>query len=99
MLEEVVATATLDLYFTTQLMARILSFIYYYFSLMVGVEDHVNLFLYSGIILVHDLTNRKSEQNLQKWLAEVLHREGNSKFKNHTFDDFDPEQFVGSTQV
>lgn len=52
-----------------------------------------------GIILVHDLTNRKSEQNLQKWLAEVLNREGNSKFKNHTFDDFDPEQFVGSTQI
>lgn len=52
-----------------------------------------------GIILVHDLTNRKSEQNLQKWLAEVLNREGNSKYKNHTFDDFDPEQFVGSTQV
>ncbi|XP_034248605.1 rab-like protein 3 [Thrips palmi] len=52
-----------------------------------------------GIILVHDLTNRKSEQNLQKWLAEVLNKEGNSKYKNHTFDDFDPEQFVGSTQI
>lgn len=47
-----------------------------------------------GIVLVHDLTNRKSHQNLQKWLAEVLNREGGSKK-----DEFDPEHFVGSTQV
>lgn len=52
-----------------------------------------------GIILVHDLTNRKSQQNLQKWLAEVLNRESGGKTKQASFDDFDPEQFVGSTQV
>lgn len=27
------------------------------------------------MILVHDLTNRKSHQNLGKWLAEVLNRD------------------------
>lgn len=52
-----------------------------------------------GIILVHDLTNRKSQQNLQKWLAEVLNRESGGKTKQSSFDDFDPEQFVGSTQI
>ncbi|XP_044599400.1 rab-like protein 3 isoform X1 [Cotesia glomerata] len=53
-----------------------------------------------AIILVHDLSNRKSQQNLQKWLQEVLSKEGNGsggRYKN--FDDFDPEKFVGSTQV
>ena len=29
----------------------------------------------SGIILVHDLSNRKSHQNLRKWLAEVLNKD------------------------
>ncbi|XP_054271980.1 rab-like protein 3 [Macrosteles quadrilineatus] len=47
-----------------------------------------------GIILVHDLTNRKSHQNLQKWLAEVLNREEGTKK-----EDFDPEHFVGATQI
>ncbi|XP_034934739.1 rab-like protein 3 [Chelonus insularis] len=51
-----------------------------------------------GIILVHDLSNRKSEQNLQKWLQEVLSKDGNNG-KNRQFDDFDPERFVGSTQI
>lgn len=52
-----------------------------------------------GIILVHDLTNRKSQQNLQKWLAEVINKDTTSQLRNSGFDDFDPEQFVGSTQV
>ncbi|XP_046979275.1 rab-like protein 3 [Schistocerca americana] len=52
-----------------------------------------------GIILVHDLTNRKSQLNLHKWLAEVVNREGNCKNRHGNFDDFDPEQFVGATQV
>jgi len=52
-----------------------------------------------GIILVHDLTNRKSQQNLQKWLAEVISKDTSSQLRNSGFDDFDPEQFVGSTQV
>ena len=29
-----------------------------------------------GVILVHDLTNRKSEVNLRKWAAEILSKEG-----------------------
>ena len=29
-----------------------------------------------GVILVHDLTNRKSEMNLRKWVAEILSKEG-----------------------
>merc|ERR1711911_385974 len=58
-----------------------------------------------GIILVHDLTNRKSEQNLRKWLAELLSKECNSTLvrnpssRNQEVDDFDPEQFIGSSQV
>lgn len=56
------------------------------------------MYLSPGIILVHDLSNRKSQQNLQKWLEEVLSRDGNSG-RSRSFDDFDPEKFVGSTQV
>ncbi|XP_015178786.1 PREDICTED: rab-like protein 3 [Polistes dominula] len=52
----------------------------------------------NGIILVHDLTNRKSQQNLQKWLQEALSKDG-SYSKSKSFDDFDPEKFVGSTQI
>ncbi|KAL0100044.1 hypothetical protein PUN28_019487 [Cardiocondyla obscurior] len=52
----------------------------------------------NGIILVHDLTNRKSQQNLQKWLEEVLSKDGGSS-KSKSFEDFDPEKFVGSTQI
>ncbi|GLG99504.1 hypothetical protein R5R35_008381 [Gryllus longicercus] len=52
-----------------------------------------------GIILVHDLTNRKSQQNLQKWLGEILNRDSGCKSRYSSFDDFDPEQFVGSTQI
>lgn len=48
--------------------------------------------------MVHDLTNRKSQQNLQKWLEEVLSKDSNY-MKSKSFDDFDPEKFVGSTQV
>ncbi|XP_011330727.1 rab-like protein 3 isoform X2 [Ooceraea biroi] len=53
----------------------------------------------NGIILVHDLTNRKSQQNLQKWLEEVLNKDGTSSSKSKCFEDFDPEKFVGSTQI
>ena len=44
------------------------------------------------------MSNRKSQQNLRKWLQEVLSKDGTSP-KSKSFDDFDPEQFVGSTQV
>lgn len=50
-----------------------------------------------GIILVHDLTNRKSQENLQKWLTEVFNRENSSKMKKN--EEYDAEQFIGSSQV
>ncbi len=54
---------------------------------------------------MHDLTNRKSEVNLRKWLAEVLVKESNStnlgmKARGgQDVDEYDPEQFIGSCQV
>jgi len=49
---------------------------------------HVFYSNFHGIILVHDLANRKSQQNLEKWLHEVLEREcGNGKQKNDGFWD------------
>ncbi|XP_012550783.1 rab-like protein 3 isoform X2 [Bombyx mori] len=51
----------------------------------------------SGIILVHDLTNRKSQVNLQKWLAEILNQDSSNPTLQHV--DVDPEQFLGSTQI
>lgn len=72
----------------------------------------------NGVILVHDLTNRKSEANLRKWLKEIFtsrekensHVLGGISYGGNTSspssllsgdddDDFDPEQFVGSTQI
>lgn len=47
---------------------------------------------------MHDLTNRKSHENLKYWLTEILNKEANSKNKQY-YDDFDPEQFVGSSMV
>lgn len=64
--------------------------------------------LYLGIILTHDLTNRKSQENLKTWLSEILNREerapistpGSSKYMSISIDDnMDPENFLGSTQV
>lgn len=52
---------------------------------------------FSGIILVHDLTNRKSQVNLQKWLSEILNQDSSNPTLQHV--DVDPEQFLGSTQV
>lgn len=57
---------------------------------------------------MHDLTNRKSEGNLRKWLAEVLTKECNGNAlssvrinptRNQEIDEYDPEQFIGSSQV
>jgi len=50
---------------------------------------------FHGIVLVHDLTNRKSKQNLRKWLAEVLSKDGPGK-KNNGWYSYDSEQFVDS---
>jgi Rab-like protein 3 len=47
-----------------------------------------------GIILVHDLTNKKSQQNLRKWLSEVLNRDAKDPADEC---DYDAEQFVGSS--
>ncbi|KAH9490469.1 Rab-like protein 3 [Bulinus truncatus] len=63
-----------------------------------GAASHANsrsIFYHQvqGIILVHDLTNRKSHQNLQKWLAETLSKDD---FKPTNGYDFDPEKFAGN---
>lgn len=53
-----------------------------------------------GIILVHDLTNSKSHENLQRWLYEILNKDGKDVGRSNGCDnDFDPEIFLGSTQV
>ncbi|XP_041353516.1 rab-like protein 3 [Gigantopelta aegis] len=48
----------------------------------------------NGIILVHDLTNRKSQQNLRKWLAEVLDKDTIEVANG--YDQFDSELFAGN---
>lgn len=52
----------------------------------------------NGIILVHDLTNRKSQENLKSWLVEILNKESKGG-SSSLLDDFDPEQFLGVCQV
>lgn len=47
-----------------------------------------------GLILIHDLTNRRSEENLHKWLQEVVNKDVHS-----TIDEYDSESFLGSTQI
>lgn len=46
---------------------------------------------------MYDLTNLKSSENLHKWLAEILNKDNNSKYK--CIDGFDMEQLVGSNRV
>ncbi|XP_005108696.1 rab-like protein 3 isoform X1 [Aplysia californica] len=63
-----------------------------------GAASHANsrsIFYHQihGIILVHDLTNRKSHQNLQKWLAETLNKDDVRPSNGYNFD---PEQFAGN---
>lgn len=42
----------------------------------------------AGVILVHDLSNRKSQRNLDRWLREYLDREsGNGKARESFWDD------------
>ncbi|BES93816.1 Miro-like protein [Nesidiocoris tenuis] len=52
---------------------------------------------FHGIIFVHDLTNRKSQQNLKQWLAEVMSKEGGKG--KMVYDDFDSEVFAGSVML
>jgi hypothetical protein len=108
MLEEVLATRTQDLYFT-----HLLTVSWLKINCRVYFTNFLKLLLilisFKGIILVHDLTNRKSEGNLRKWLAEVLTKECNGNTlssvrtvnpsRNQDIDEYDPEQFIGSSQV
>ncbi|KAG5882909.1 hypothetical protein JTB14_023371 [Gonioctena quinquepunctata] len=62
-----------------------------------------------GAILVHDLTNRKSEQNLHKWVREINNKHRERKDSNSstsvpnltsiTTDDFDQESFIGNPSL
>jgi Rab-like protein 3 len=58
----------------------------------------------NGIILVHDLTNRKSHGNLSRWLSEFHHSQSRGQSSRssrslHSFDsridmEYDPESYV-----
>ncbi|EFA03312.1 rab-like protein 3 [Tribolium castaneum] len=54
-----------------------------------------------GVILVHDLTNRKSELNLHKWLQELINHDVNqtSLTSISSMDEYDPENFFGNTPM
>lgn len=52
-----------------------------------------------GIILVHDLTNKKSNENLKKWLSEILNKDGKDSVKQNNDMNFDPELLFGTSQV
>lgn len=56
----------------------------------------------NGIILVHDLTNRKSHENLKNWLLEIMNKESGKDTIKASFaeqTELDSEQFLGSYQV
>lgn len=50
---------------------------------------------------VHDLTNRKSQENLKNWLIEIINKDGKDALKgnNASLEDLDTEQFLGICQV
>uniref|UniRef100_A0A023G7T9 Rab-like protein 3 n=1 Tax=Amblyomma triste TaxID=251400 RepID=A0A023G7T9_AMBTT len=50
---------------------------------------------FHGLILVHDLTNKKSHENLRKWLSEVFCKDCPSK-KTNGLLEFDQEMFADS---
>lgn len=53
-----------------------------------------------GVILVHDLTNRKSEEHLNNWLQELLNKDANSSLLSvRSFDEWDSENFLGTMQI
>uniref|UniRef100_H0ZT22 Rab-like protein 3 n=1 Tax=Taeniopygia guttata TaxID=59729 RepID=H0ZT22_TAEGU len=54
--------------------------------------------LLNGIILVHDLTNKKSSQNLYRWSLEALNRDVAPTGVLVTNGDYDREQF-GDNQI
>ncbi|KAK4885265.1 hypothetical protein RN001_001536 [Aquatica leii] len=52
-----------------------------------------------GVILVHDLTNRKSEEHLHNWLEELINQDCNMGASLNSVDEWDTENFFGSTQL
>ncbi|XP_063297957.1 rab-like protein 3 [Pelobates fuscus] len=48
----------------------------------------------NGIILIHDLTNKKSSQNLYRWSLEVLNKDQQPTGVLVTNGDYDREQFA-----
>ncbi|KAL3284405.1 hypothetical protein HHI36_018565 [Cryptolaemus montrouzieri] len=63
-------------------------------------ERHVFYNPCHGIILVYDSTNRKSEEHLNDWLQELMNDGSSSSLTSVTsFDEFDPENFLGSNQI
>ena len=38
------------------------------------------------MILIHDLTNRKSQQNLRKWLSEILNKDSKDVHNEYVYD-------------
>uniref|UniRef100_A0AAY4BM08 Rab-like protein 3 n=1 Tax=Denticeps clupeoides TaxID=299321 RepID=A0AAY4BM08_9TELE len=51
----------------------------------------------NGIILVHDLTNKKSSQNLYRWSLEALNKDSSPTGVIVSNGDYDREQFAEST--
>lgn len=52
-----------------------------------------------GVILVHDLTNSKSEANLRKWLQELINCDMNNGYHESLNENLDVENLFGSTQI
>ncbi|XP_077473277.1 rab-like protein 3 isoform X1 [Stigmatopora argus] len=61
-----------------------------YFSIIVIL----NSLIISGIILVHDLTNKKSSQNLYRWSLEALNKDSSPTGVIVSNGDYDREQFA-----
>lgn len=51
-----------------------------------------------GIVLVHDLTNRKSENNLCKWLDQLVNKDLSMQSVSNS-EEWDSESLLGSTQI
>lgn len=52
-----------------------------------------------GVILIHDLTNKKSENNLREWLHELMDRDTTRNCSGMAFGEFDTENFIGTTNM
>ncbi|KAK9728658.1 hypothetical protein QE152_g17118 [Popillia japonica] len=48
-----------------------------------------------GVILVHDLTNSKSEANLRKWLQELINCDMNNGYHESLNENLDVENLFG----